>query len=79
MKKIMRVQAAIAAGLAERLGREDVDWSVEGLHDDFRVVVAFGRKDGYAPPADERPTVLAFMQEAARAVHPAIVVEEQEV
>ena len=78
MKKIMQAQQVIGTGLAERLGRSDVDWSVEGLHDDFRVVVAFGKKDGYAPPADERPTVLAFMQEAARSIHPAIVVEEQE-
>lgn len=75
MKKIMQAQDAIGPALRERLGR-DISWTVEGLHDDFRLVVAF--TGSHAPPADERPTILAFMQEAAHAaLHPAIVVEEK--
>lgn len=74
MKKIMAAQEAIGKGLAERLDRS-IAWSVEGLHDDFRVTVGF--KDAELP-ADERQTILAFMQEAARALHPAITVEEKE-
>ena len=78
MKKIMQVQQIAGAALAQRLGRNDIAWSVEGLHDDFRVVVSFNKGDGAGLPVEEQPTVAQFIQETLRGqVHPAIVVEVQ--
>ncbi|MDA3961283.1 MAG: iron-sulfur cluster assembly scaffold protein [Planctomycetota bacterium] len=74
MKKIMQVQDLAGKALSERLNRSDIAWSVEGLHDDFAVVVKFGGT-GWMPPEDEQPTLVLFIQSALQnAIHPAITV-----
>jgi NifU-like protein involved in Fe-S cluster formation len=70
LKKVSAVQPVVARVLGERLGAA-ATWSVEGLHDDFRVVVAV------AGAADEQlPTVAQLVQDALRAaLHPHLSVE----
>lgn len=77
MKKIMQVQQAGETALRTRLGRT-VPWSIDGLHDDFQVVIGFPKPSGGdALPAEQRPTVTAFIQEACQAsLHPSIRVTE---
>jgi len=79
MKKVMRVQEVAAAAIADHIHHK-VAWSIEGLHDDFRVVVDFSSEDPDAAvlPAEERPTVARMIEEALRgAIHPALRVEER--
>lgn len=78
MQKIIRVQDVANAALAERLGRDDLAWSVEGLHDDFQVVIRFGG-DGWVPPAAEQETLILFIQSALQnGIHSAITVSAKE-
>lgn len=69
LRKISRVDGVAARVLQERLGRGS--YTIEGLHDDFRVVVIFS---GLA--AEEVPTVAQFIQDALRGeVHDHLVVD----
>lgn len=69
LRKISRVDAVAARVLQERLGRGT--YTIEGLHDDFRVVVIFA---GLA--TEEIPTVAQFIQDALRGeVHDQLVVD----
>ena len=54
MKKLMKAQKLGSEILQERTGRA-IDWSVEGLHDDFQVVAKF--KD---VSAEEVPLLIGF-------------------
>lgn len=75
MKKIMRVQAAGEAALSERFDVTDDAWAIEGLHDDFQVVVSFTS----ALASDQHAIAASLLQDALRAtVHPQITVEEAE-
>ncbi|MHC5067463.1 MAG: iron-sulfur cluster assembly scaffold protein [Planctomycetota bacterium] len=80
MKKIMAVQDSAGRALSTRLGHSDIAWSVEGLHDDFHVVVSFATDgDGFIVPTDDRATVALFMQEALRSdLHPGLTVAEKD-
>lgn len=71
LKKIARVDGVSARVLGERL-HADAKLSIEGLHDDFRIVV---KLTGLAP--EQVPTALQLIQDALRTeVHPDLVVEE---
>lgn len=75
LKKVGRVQQ-VARGLwNERLGLADEDWSIEGLHDDFRVVLVF-HKTAMSP--EDRSTALAMLEQRLRqSVHPHLEVGEE--
>lgn len=69
LRKISRVDAVAARVLQERLGQGS--YTIEGLHDDFRVVVIF---TGLA--TEQIPTVSQFIQDALRGeVHDQLVVD----
>lgn len=71
LKKIARVDSVSSRVLSERL-HVDAKLSIEGLHDDFRIVV---KLTGLAP--EQVPTALQLIQDALRTeVHPDLVVEE---
>jgi NifU-like protein involved in Fe-S cluster formation len=71
LKKIARVDAIASRVLGERLHSE-AKLSIEGLHDDFRIVVKLA---GLAP--EQVPTALQLIQDALRTeIHPDLVVEE---
>ena len=73
MKKLMQAQKVGNDVLHERSGRQ-LEWSVEGLHDDFRIKARFA---GVA--ADQVPTLIAFLAEGLQQrIHPQITVEEAE-
>lgn len=77
MRKILKIQQVGSRALHERLGLGEVAWSIEGLHDDFRLVVRFDKGEGAVIPADERPTATLVLQSALRNdIHPALAVEE---
>ena len=70
LKKIAAVQPTIARVLGERVGGAAA-WSVEGLHDDFHVVLAIG---GTEP--EQLPTLAKLVEDALRQVlHPHLSVE----
>ena len=72
LKKIARVDGVASRVLGERL-HNDAKLSIEGLHDDFRIVV---RLAGLAP--EQVPTALQLILDALRTeVHPDLTVEEQ--
>jgi NifU-like protein involved in Fe-S cluster formation len=72
LKKIARVDVVATRVLRERL-HSAAGISIEGLHDDFRVVVRF---TGLTP--EQVPTVLQLIQDAVRTeIHPDLSVEEQ--
>jgi NifU-like protein involved in Fe-S cluster formation len=71
LKKIAKVDGVSSRMLSERL-HGDAKLSIEGLHDDFRIVV---KLTGLAP--EQVPTALQLIQDALRTeVHPDLVVEE---
>ena len=71
LKKIARVDGIASRVLGERL-HSDARLSIEGLHDDFRIVVKLA---GLAP--EQVPTALQLIQDALRTeIHPDLVVEE---
>ena len=71
MKKFMKAQQVGSKVLQERTGRE-IDWSVEGLHDDFQVMAKFNDVS-----AEEIPRSWEFLaSELQNRIHPQIVVEE---
>lgn len=71
MKKLMWAQKEGSAALLDRTGR-DIDWSVEGLHDDFRVIAQFKHVAD-----DEIPLLLGFLSSGLQnRIHPQIKVEE---
>ena len=71
MKKLIKAQKAGSTILEERTGRS-IAWSVEGLHDDFKVVAKF--KD---VPAEEVPLLIGFLSSGLQTgIHPQIEVEE---
>jgi NifU-like protein involved in Fe-S cluster formation len=71
LKKIARVDAIASRVLRERLHGE-ATLSIEGLHDDFRIVV---KLTGLAP--EQVPTALQLIRDALDSeVHPDLVVEE---
>ncbi|NET74171.1 MAG: hypothetical protein F6K62_25560 [Sphaerospermopsis sp. SIO1G2] len=78
MKKIATLQDAGDRALKERLGIDRVSWSIEGLHDDFRVVVDFTKKSDTRTtlPTEQFETAQMFLQSAFRDVHPHLTVEE---
>ncbi len=72
LKKIAKVDGISSRVLSERL-HGDAKLSIEGLHDDFRIVV---KLSGLAP--EQVPTALQLIQDALRTeVHPDLTVEEQ--
>jgi hypothetical protein len=72
LKKIARVDAVATAVLRERLST-DVSLSINGLHDDFRIIVKFS---GLA--VEQIPTAIQLIQDRLHAeVHPDLVVIEQ--
>jgi NifU-like protein len=72
LKKIGAAQKVIAAVVAERIDRTDLKWTLEGLHDDFRMVI---RYEGANP--EEIPLLNGFVSEALRQrLHPSLGVEE---
>lgn len=72
LKKIAALQKCIGNLLQNKLQRNDVIWSIEGLHDDFRIVI---KLDGMAE--EEKPTLLRFMEEALHEhIHNELSVEE---
>ncbi|MBA3700373.1 MAG: iron-sulfur cluster assembly scaffold protein [Planctomycetes bacterium] len=71
LKKIAKVDSIASRVLRDRL-HGDAKLSIEGLHDDFRIVV---KLTGLAP--EQVPTALQLIQDALRTeVHPNLVVEE---
>lgn len=71
LKKIGAVQKNITATINERLGGKTFAWSVEGLHDDFKIVMKVGGID-----ADEIETFLQFARSGLRAAfHPQLDLE----
>ncbi len=74
LKKIGVLQKCIKALLSKKLKRDDVDFSIEGLHDDFRVVVKIT-----GVSSEEIPTLIRFMEEAVHeGIHPDLSVEEHQ-
>jgi len=70
LKKTAAVQPIISRVLAERLG-SGAGWQVEGLHDDFHVVLTVS---GATP--EQLPTLAQLIQDALRqALHPFLTVE----
>ncbi|HEX3135459.1 MAG TPA: iron-sulfur cluster assembly scaffold protein [Planctomycetota bacterium] len=71
LKKIAKVDGISSRVLSERL-HGDAKLSIEGLHDDFRIVV---KLTGLAP--EQVPTALQLIQDALHTeVHPDLLVEE---
>ncbi len=71
LKKIAKVDSVAARVLRDRL-HGDAKLSIEGLHDDFRIVVKLA---GLAP--EQIPTALQLIQDALKTeVHPDLLVEE---
>ena len=71
MKKLMKAQKLGSDILLERTGRS-IDWSVEGLHDDFQVVAKFNNIS-----AEEVPLLIGFLSSGLQTgIHPQIEVEE---
>lgn len=71
LKKIAKVDGISSRVLGERL-HGNAKLSIEGLHDDFRIVV---KLTGLAP--EQVPTALQLIQDALHTeVHPDLVVEE---
>jgi NifU-like protein involved in Fe-S cluster formation len=71
LKKIARVDGIASRVLGERL-HANAKLSIEGLHDDFRIVV---KLSGLAQ--EQVPTALQLIQDALRTeVHPDLLVEE---
>ena len=71
LQKIAAVDRIAGTALHERLGRDDVGWIIEGLHDDFRVVMRFTNLE-----AEQVPTVAKFLEDALNAqAHSQIAVE----
>lgn len=69
LKKIGTIEAIASRVLRERLGEAGV--GIAGLHDDFRVVVAFK-----GLPQEQAPTAAQFIEDALRGeVHPQLTVE----
>ena len=60
LKKIGKAQKVLSVAVKKHFGTSDVSVSVEGLHDDFRIVVKI---DGLQD--DQKPMVVQFMSEAA--------------
>ncbi len=74
LKKISTIQKCIKSLINDKLKRQDIVWSIEGLHDDFQIVVKI---DGVN--AEEIPTLLRFMDEAVHeGIHPDLSVEEHQ-
>jgi NifU-like protein involved in Fe-S cluster formation len=70
LKKVAKVDQVLRTAVAERVGA-GATFSIEGLHDDFRVVVAFG---GVAE--EQLPTVAQLLQDVLRgAIHPQLTVD----
>jgi NifU-like protein involved in Fe-S cluster formation len=73
MQKVAKTEQVIATALAQRLER-NLAYRVEGLHDDFRVVIRF---EGLS--IEQIPTVARFVEDALRAqLHPQLAVEAVE-
>lgn len=72
LKKIGLVQTCLKQLISEKLKRSDINWSVEGLHDDFHIVIKIsGVHD------EEIPTLIRFMEEAVHeGIHPELSIEE---
>lgn len=71
LKKIAKVDGISSRVLRDRL-HGDAKLSIEGLHDDFRIVVKLA---GLAP--EQIPTALQLIQDALKTeVHPDLLVEE---
>ncbi|TVR12365.1 MAG: hypothetical protein EA401_09270 [Planctomycetota bacterium] len=71
MKKLVRAQQEGVVVLRERTGRTII-WSVEGLHDDFRILARFPDLD-----RQEVPLVLGFLASGLQSrIHPRISIEE---
>lgn len=72
LKKLALIQKTLNPVIRDRLGRPDLQWSVEGLHEDFQLKIRLSDV-----PAEERPTILQFFQsELRQRIHPQITVEE---
>ncbi|NRA38942.1 MAG: iron-sulfur cluster assembly scaffold protein [Planctomycetes bacterium] len=72
LKKIGALQKCIKNLLLNKLKRDDFTWSIEGLHDDFRIVIKISDI-----AAEEKPTLLRFMEEALHEnIHSGLSVEE---
>jgi NifU-like protein involved in Fe-S cluster formation len=68
LRKVGKADAVIAKALAEHA--PGASHRIDGLHDDFRVVL---RLDGVV--ADQAPTLGLFLASALRQIHPGITVE----
>ena len=72
LRKIGVIQKCIQALLDKKLKRDDFKWSIEGLHDDFKIEVKISEAQN-----EEIPTLIRFMEEAVReGIHPDLSVEE---
>ena len=72
LRKIGVIQKCIQALLDKKLKRDDFTWSVEGLHDDFKIEVKISGANN-----EEIPTLIRFMEEAVReGIHPDLSVTE---
>lgn len=72
LRKIGVIQKCIQALLDKKLKRNDFTWSVEGLHDDFKIEVKIT-----GAHTEEIPTLIRFMEEAVReGIHPDLSVTE---
>ena len=72
LRKIGVIQKCIQALLDKKLQRNDFTWSVEGLHDDFKIEVKIT-----GAHTEEIPTLIRFMEEAVReGIHPDLSVTE---
>jgi NifU-like protein involved in Fe-S cluster formation len=72
LKKLAKVQKSLQHVVHERLKRPEIEWEVEGLHDDFQLRIALS-----GVVAEQKPTILQFFQSELRAdIHPQITVEE---
>jgi NifU-like protein involved in Fe-S cluster formation len=71
LRKVGKADAVIGKALAERA--PGASHRIDGLHDDFRVVV---RLDGVA--ADQAPTLGMLLADALHVLHPGLVVEVAE-
>ena len=78
MKKIAALQQLGDQTLAERLNQSDIAWSIEGLHDDFRVVIDLNKvvSGKTLLSSEKHDTARMFLQEAFRSIHPHLSVEE---
>lgn len=72
LRKIGKVQKIAKTVLGKRLGRDDVNFELEGLHDDFKVVISYENL-----PSEEVAVVNGLISDALRNdVHPLLQVVE---